>query len=106
MYMLISGRNCITRGLTKQSTRHRDTSHLRGMRVLAEQLFNDFRGACFYADPDILDQILKTHLQSSANTRTAITKILRQLLEKYASRYAGEQDIEDLANLIESFGMK
>jgi hypothetical protein len=75
-------------------------------RTLAEQILDDFRGSCYYADPEILGRVLENQIQSSADAKTAVREILRQLLHKYASRCQEEQDLEELADLIEGFGVQ
>ena len=68
---------------------------------LAESIFSDFRGAGYYADPKILCGFLKGDLENEQQAESHAIEILRHLLRRYAEEYAGDQDIEQLAQLLD-----
>jgi hypothetical protein len=73
---------------------------------LARQILDDLRGATYYADPKILGGLLKGYVGTEAESENAAIELLRQLLYKHASQCASDKDLEELAERLESYGVR
>ena len=70
---------------------------------LADQLLDDFRGAGYYADPEILGDILADRLGGQVRNESAAIDVLRALLRKYATKYA---TVDEVADVLEGTGVR
>lgn len=67
----------------------------------ANSIFNDLRGAAYYADPKILGGYLGGAPGTEQEAEGAAVEVLRFLLRRYATEYATDRDVEQLAELID-----
>lgn len=67
----------------------------------AKQIFDDFRGSGYYADPAILGGFLKEPQGTDADGTSAAVGVLRYLLMTYVPKDSTETDVEQLAATLE-----
>ncbi|MEK9140374.1 MAG: hypothetical protein AAB308_04910 [Nitrospirota bacterium] len=73
---------------------------------LAKGIFDDLRGAQFYADPKILGGFLKGDQGTAEDRECAANEIMRYLACKYAPRNASDADVTELATRLERVGIQ
>jgi len=73
---------------------------------LAKGIFDDLRGAAYYADPKILGGFLKGDQGTAAERERAAMEILSYLACRYAPRNASDEDVKELAGRLEHFGIQ
>ena len=73
---------------------------------LAKGIFDDLRGAQYYADPKILGGFLKGNQGTAEDRERAAMEILSYLGCRYAPRNASEEDVKDLAIRLERLGIQ
>jgi hypothetical protein len=72
---------------------------------LARNILDDLRGATYYADPEMLGELLQSYVGTKQSKKAAV-EILRYLLHKYANPGASDKDIGQLAEQLENHGVK
>ena len=72
----------------------------------AKGIFDDLRGAQYYADPKILGGFLKGDQGTAADRERAAVEILSYLACRYAPRNASDGDVTDLASRLERLGIQ
>ena len=73
---------------------------------LAKGIFDDLRGAQFYADPKILGGFVKGEQGTAADRERAAMEILSYLACRYAPRNASDEDVKQLASRLERLGIQ
>ena len=73
---------------------------------LAKGIFDDLRGAQYYADPKILGGFLKGDQGTAADRERAAIETLSYLACRYAPRSASDEDVKELALRLERLGIQ
>lgn len=73
---------------------------------LARLILDDLRGACYYADPKVLGDLLKGEPSTEQETVGAGIAVLHYLLSKYVPRSPTEKDLQDLATILHQSGVR
>jgi len=74
--------------------------------AMAKSIFDDLRVATYYADPKILGGVVKGNQATAGDQERAGIEILRHLLYKYAPWNASDEDVKELASILESKGTR
>lgn len=73
---------------------------------LAKAIFDDLRGATYYADPKILGGFVKGNQATALDQEVTGVELLRYLLRKFTPRDVGDEDVKDLARVLEGKGVQ
>ena len=73
---------------------------------LAKGIFDDLRGAQFYADPKILGGFVKGNQATALDQEATGVELLRYLLRKFTPRDVSDEDVKDLARVLEGKGVR
>lgn len=73
---------------------------------LAKHVYDDLRGASYYADPKILGGLVKGDQATAEDKERAGIQILSHLLRKHLPKNSSDMDIKELAKEIESMGVR
>lgn len=72
---------------------------------LAKAIFDDLRGAAYYADPKILGGYLKGDQGTAEDRERAAVEILSYLACRYVPRHTSDADVTELASRLEHLGI-